>query len=56
MKILVDKNRLLVIENTNIPKLKKYDFIASGARFSDYDKGIIIYHKKNIKIINWKNL
>ncbi len=56
MKILIDKNNLLVINNPNIPKLKEYSNVASGYRFSDYDKGIIIYHKKIIKIINLKNL
>jgi len=56
MKISIDQNNLLVIENPNIPKLKKYDHIASGYKFSDYDKWIIVYHKKEIKIINLKNL
>ncbi|MFZ2151310.1 MAG: hypothetical protein WAZ12_01540 [Candidatus Absconditicoccaceae bacterium] len=56
MKVLIDQNNLLAIENPNIPKLKEYTNIASGYRFSDYDKGIIVYHKKEIKIINLKNL
>jgi hypothetical protein len=56
MKILIDQNDLLVIENPNIPKLKEYINIASGYQFSDYDKWIIVYHKKEIKIINLKNL
>ncbi|MCF7835161.1 hypothetical protein K9M48_03855 [Candidatus Gracilibacteria bacterium] len=56
MKILIDQNNLLTIENPNIPKLKEYSNIASGYNFSDYDKGIIVYHKKQIKIINLKNL
>lgn len=56
MKVLIDQNNLLVIDNPNIPKLKKYDHIASGYKFSDYDKWIIVYHKKEIKIINLKNL
>lgn len=56
MKILIDKNNLLVIENPNIPKLKEYANIASGYNFSDYDKWIIVYNKKEIKIINLKNL
>lgn len=56
MKVLIDQNNLLVIENPNIPKLKKYDHIASGYKFSDYDKWIIVYHKKEIKIINLKNI
>jgi hypothetical protein len=56
MKILIDQNNLLGIDNPNIPKLKKYSNIASGYRFSSYDKWIIVYHKKEIKIINLKNL
>lgn len=56
MEILIDKNNLLVIENPNIPKIKEYDFTASGYRFGDYDKWIVVYHKKQIKIINLKNL
>ncbi len=56
MEILIDKNNLLVIENPNIPKIKEYDFVASGYRFGDYDKWIVVYHKKQIKIINLKNL
>lgn len=56
MKVLIDQNNLLAIENPNIPKLKEYTNIASGYRFSDYDKWIIVYHKKEIKIINLKNL
>jgi hypothetical protein len=56
MQILIDKNNLLVIENPNIPKLKEYDLVASGYRFGDYDKWIVVYHKKQIKIINLKNL
>ena len=56
MKILIDQNNILVIDNPNIPKLKEYSNIASGYKFSDYDKWIIVYHKKEIKIINLKNL
>ncbi len=56
MKILIDQNNLLTIENPNIHQLKEYNFIASGYRFSDYDKWIIVYHKKEFKIINLKNL
>jgi len=38
MKILIDQNNLLTIENPNIPKLKEYTNIASGYSFSGYDK------------------
>lgn len=56
MRIVIDKSNILTIENPNIPKLKKYDNIASGYCFSDYDKWVLVYHKKEIKIINLKNL
>lgn len=56
MKILIDQNNLLTIDNPNIPKLKEYPNIASGYKFSDYDKWIVVYHKKEIKIVNLKNL
>jgi hypothetical protein len=56
MKILVDQNHLLVVENPNIPKLKEYEYNTSGYCFCDYDKGIVVYHKKHIKIVNLKNL
>jgi len=56
MKILIDQSNILTIENPNIPKIKEYTNIASGYKFSDYDKWIIVYHKKEIKIINLKNL
>jgi hypothetical protein len=56
MKITFDKNHLLVIENPNIPQLKEYTYEANGYQFSSYDKGIIVLHKKELKIINLKNL
>jgi hypothetical protein len=56
MKIIFDTNHLLVIENPNIPQLKEYTYEASGYQFSSYDKGIIVLHKKELKIVNIKNL
>jgi hypothetical protein len=38
MKILIDQSNILTIENPNIPKIKEYTNIASGYKFSDYDK------------------
>jgi hypothetical protein len=38
MKIVVDKNHLLVIENENIPQTKEYTQNVSGYMFSDFDK------------------
>lgn len=56
MKITFDTNKLLVIENPNIPQVKEYTYEASGYQFSSYDKGIIVLHKKELKIVNIKNL
>lgn len=56
MKIEIDKNNLLTIFNENIPQTKEYTYSTSGYLFSDFDKGIIILHKKERKIINLKNL
>ncbi len=56
MKITLDKNHLLVIENPNIPQTKEYTHIVDGYVFSDFDKWLIVLHKKQWKIINLKNL
>lgn len=56
MKITVDDNNILSIENDNIPQVKKYTYNVNGYTFSDFDKGIIVYHKKQFKIINLKDL
>jgi hypothetical protein len=56
MKICVDKNHLLVIENENIPQVKEYTYNVGGYLFSDFDKGVLVWHKKQIKVINLKNL
>lgn len=56
MRICVDENNLLVIENQNIPQVKEYSYNVSGYNFTDFDKWIIVYHKKQFKIINLKDL
>ncbi len=56
MKIIIDQNNLLTIINENIPQTKKYVYTMNGYLFSDYDKEIIVLHKKERKIINLKNL
>jgi len=56
MRVLIDKNNLLTIENPNIPKTKKYYYNLGGYDFCDFDKWIIVLHKKERKIINLKNL
>lgn len=56
MKIVVDDNNILSIENQNIPQTKQYNYNVSGYSFSDFDRWIIVYHKKQFKIINLKDL
>lgn len=56
MKICVDRNHLLVIENENIPQVKEFSQIVWGYVFSDFDKWILVRHKKQIKLVNLKNL
>ena len=54
MKILVDKNNLLAIENENFPQNKEFTQIVSWFKFSDFDKWMIVYHKKQFKRWSWK--
>lgn len=56
MKIEIDKNNLLTIFNENIPQTKEYTYNVSGYTFCDFDKGIVVLHKKERKIISLKNL
>lgn len=56
MRIEKNKDNLLTIFNENIPQTKEYTYQASGYTFSDFDKGIIVLHKKEWKIISLKNL
>ncbi len=56
MKLAIDQNNLLVIENPNIPQNREYNYNTSGYEFSSFDKWIIVYHKKKFKIINIKDL
>ena len=56
MQLTFDQHHLLCVENPNIPQLKEYRFSLSGYQISSYDKGILVYHKKQRKLINLKNL
>jgi hypothetical protein len=38
MKLAIDQNNLLVIENPNIPQDKKYTYNTGGYEFSSFDK------------------
>lgn len=56
MRIEKDKNNLLTIFNENIPQTKEYTYHVGGYLFSDFDKGIVVLHKKEWRIISLKNL
>lgn len=56
MNIQIDKNNLLTIFNENIPQTKEYSYSTGGYLFSDFDKWIVVLHKKEWKICNLKNL
>ena len=56
MNIQKDNNNLLTIFNESIPQTKEYTYHVSGYTFSDFDKWIIVLHKKEWKIISLKNL
>ena len=55
MKIQFDQNHLLTIFNENIPQTKEYTYSVGGYIFSDFDKGMVVLHKKDFKITNLKN-
>lgn len=56
MQLIFDQYHLLGIHNPNIPQLKEYRFSLSGYQIASYDKGILVYHKRQRKLINLKNL
>ena len=56
MQLTFDQHHVLCVENPNIPRLKEYRFSLSGYQISSYDKGILVYHKKQRKLMNLKNL
>ncbi|HCB52116.1 TPA: hypothetical protein DEP21_06205 [Patescibacteria group bacterium] len=56
MKLVIDQNNLLSIDHPGIPQLKEYTYEVSGWKFSDWDKGMIVLHKKEFKVMNLKNL
>ncbi len=56
MKLSIDQNKFLCIDHSEIPQIKQYIYQVSGYQFSDWDKGMIILHKKDFKIINLKHL
>lgn len=56
MHLQIDQNNILSINHPNIPNSKEYRNLVSGYSFSSTDKWILVYHKKQIKIISLKNL
>ena len=56
MKILIDRNNILSIENPKINKNKEYCHNLDGFEFCDIDKWVLVYHKKQLKIIHLKDL
>jgi hypothetical protein len=56
MKIQIDQNHLVSIAHPEIPQLKEYTYFAAGWKFSDWDKGMVVLHKKDFKLVNLKHL
>ena len=56
MKIEIDQNHLVSIVHPEIPQLKEYSYFAAWWKFSDWDKGMVVLHKKDFKVINLKHL
>jgi hypothetical protein len=56
MKVQVDHNHLVSIAHPEIPQLKEYTYFAAGWKFSDWDKGMVVLHKKDFKLVNLKHL
>jgi hypothetical protein len=55
MKIEIDNHGFLCIHHPEIPQVKQYTNVVSGYQFSDWDKGIIVLHKKEFKVLSLKN-
>ena len=56
MKIEIDQNHLVSIVHPEIPQLKEYSYFAAWWKFSDFDKGMVVLHKKDFKVVNLKHL
>lgn len=55
MKLIIDQHGFLSIEHPEIPQVKQYTYHVAGYQFSDWDKWMIVLHKKDFKIMNLKN-
>lgn len=56
MRIEIDQNHLVSIVHPEIPQLKEYLYFAAWWKFSDWDKGMVVLHKKDFKVVNLKHL
>lgn len=55
MKLSIDQHGFLCVEHPEIAQVKQYTYQVSGYQFYDWDKGMIVLHKKDFKIINLKH-
>ncbi|MDD3263154.1 MAG: hypothetical protein PHR61_04940 [Candidatus Absconditabacteria bacterium] len=55
MKLSIDQNNFLCVDHPEIPQVKQYTYQVAGYQFSDWDKGMIVLHKKDFKILNLKH-
>ncbi len=56
MQLQLDQNNILSINYSEIPTNKEYKNLVWWYSFSSLDKWILVYHKKEIKVISLKNL
>lgn len=56
MQLEIDQNNILSINHPEISNSKEYRNVVSGYSFSSTDKWILVYHKKQIKVVSLKNL
>lgn len=55
MKLTIDQHGFLCVEHPEIPQVKQYTYQVAGYQFSDRDKGMVILHKKDFKLLNLKH-
>lgn len=55
MKLVVDQHHLLCVEHPEIPQVKQYTYQVAGYQFSDWDKWMVVLHKKDFKLLNLKH-
>ena len=56
MKIVIDNNNILSIQYPEINETKEYCYNLDWFEFCDFNKWIIVYHKKQFKIIHLRDL